>query len=770
MSEEPGGFLRHALFNGNGVAKKLIVALVLFSSLITTVITAIELYTSYRHDLGQIDRSLEFIGKSYLPSLTDSVWVADRDQVQTQLDGLLRLPDIEYIGIRVDGQVRWSAGKAVSQRQRTAEVPLVRQHRGQALTIGTVQVVGSVDNVVARLWDQLLATLISNGVKTLLVAGFMLLVFQYLVTRHLTHVAAFVRRIDPGAPQGEQLQLDRLPTGRWRPDILDAVTTSINALSRSLHGAHAELRQSDERLRVLTRETTAFIYELDRDGRILFANRTYPGLTRAQVEGTLLIDWFPAELKASIAQAVQRSFAEALPQRLEYTIADPAGQGHTYTAAIVPIVRDGVIASAALTSVDISTQKAAEQAIRQLNSSLEARVRERTAELQHAMERAESASRAKSEFLSHMSHELRTPMNAILGFAQIIEMSSPSPQQLKWASEIRRAGDHLLQMIEDLLDLARIEVGKIVVRTEPLDLTTIVAESVALVQPMIEARGLRLIQECVGFQGQVMSDRLRLRQVLVNLLSNAAKYNRDRGTITIRCERRAERIRLSIADTGTGIAPESLARLFQPFERLGAELGKVEGTGIGLALSKQLADLMGVEMGVDSRLDVGSVFWIDLPCADVDVPPVGAPTAALRPTGEAAFDVLYVEDNRSNIEVIAAFLDSHPGIRLRTAGDGPAGLALARERRPDIILLDVHLPGMDGYQVLQRLREDPRLKSIPVVALSADAMPHDVQRGLAAGFDRYIAKPVDLTQLLGVLHELLHDRPTPSPPSSPSRY
>jgi PAS domain S-box-containing protein len=761
VSDEPGSFFRHALFNGNGVAKKLIVALVLFSSLITTVITAIELYARYRQDVGQIDRSLTFIGQSYLPSLTDGVWVADNEQLQTQLDGLLRLPDIEYIGINVDGQVRWSAGKAVSQRQRSAEVALVRPHRGQALTIGTVQVVGSVDNVVARLWDQLLATLASNAVKTLLVAGFMLLVFQYLVTRHLTQLAGFVRRIDPAAPQGEQLQFDRAPTGRWRPDILDDVMTSINGLSRSLQGANEELRQADERLRVLTRETTAFIYELDREGRILFANRTHPGLARGQVEGTLLTDWLPAELKASIAQAVERSFVEARPQHLEYTIPDPAGQGHTYTGAIVPIARDGVIASAAVTAMDISDRKAAEQAIRQLNSTLEARVHERTAELQQAMERAENASRAKSEFLSRMSHELRTPMNAILGFAQIIEMSAPSPQQLKWAGEIRRAGDHLLQMIEDLLDLARIEVGKIVVRIEPLDLATVVAESVALVQPMIDARGLRLVQEGGAIQAQVMCDRLRLRQVLVNLLSNAAKYNRDQGTITLRCESRAEHIRLSIADTGVGIAPDRLARLFQPFERLGAESGKIEGTGIGLALSKQLTDLMKVELGVDSRQGIGSVFWIDLPAADADAPQASGPTAAPRPTAEAAFDVLYVEDNRSNIEVIQALLAPHPGIRLRTAGDGPAGLALAREQPPDVVLLDIHLPGMDGYQVLQQLRQDQRLKSIPVVALSADAMPHDVRRGLAAGFDRYVAKPVDLNELLGVLNALLRRIRTP---------
>jgi PAS domain S-box-containing protein len=758
VSDEHGGFLRQALFNGNGVAKKLIVALVLFSSLITAAITAIELYADYRRDLGQIDRSMAFIGRSYLPSLTDSVWVADRAQVQTQLDGLLRLPDIEYIGISVDGQTRWSAGKVVSRRKVTTEVPLVREHRGQALTIGAVQVVASVDGVLARMWDHLVLTLVSNAFKTLLVAGFMLLVFQYLVTRHLTRVAAFVRQIDPGAPRGEQLQLDRPVTGRWRPDILDAVMASINGLSRSLHGAYEDLRRSDERLRALTRETTAFIYELDRDGRILFANRAYPGLARERVEGSLLVDWFPPESRPGIGRAVARAFSEAGPQRLEYTIPDPAGQPHAYVAAIMPILLDGAVASVALTALDISDQKAAEQAIRELNSGLEQRVRERTAELQTAMERAENASRAKSEFLSRMSHELRTPMNAILGFAQIIEMSEPSPRQLKWAGEIRRAGDHLLQMIEDLLDLARIEVGKMAIRIEALDVEPILAESVAIVRPLIDARGIRLVQECRGIEWPVRADRLRLRQVFVNLLSNAAKYNRERGTITVRCERHGERIRLSVADTGMGLAPEKLAMLFQPFERLGAELGSVEGTGIGLALSKQLSELMGASLGADSSVGVGSVFWIELPCADADSAKALAPMAALHPIDALAFDVLYVEDHPSNVEVVAAFLAQHPHIRLRTAATGEAGLALARERRPDIVLLDIHLPGLNGYQVLQRLRADPRLADIPVAALSADAMPHDVQRGLAAGFDRYIAKPVDLHALLVVLDGLLRNR------------
>lgn len=755
MSDEHGGFLREALFNGNGVAKKLIVALVLFSSLITAVITAFELVSQYRQGLSQIDRSIAFVGESQLPSLIDGVWVADRQQVQLQIDGLLRLPEIEYIGISVDGQVRWSAGKVVSQRQVGSEVPLVRQHRGQALEIGRLHMVASVDQVLARLWSHLLETLISNAFKTLLVAGFMLLVFQYLVTRHLTRLAGFVSSIDPVAPHGEQLQFDRAITGRWRPDILDSVMSSINALSSSLHGAHEALLRSEERLRMLTRQTTAFIYELDPGGRILFANRTYPGLTREQVEGTQLVDWFPPASRQAIAQALARAVDQGKPQRLEYAIPDAQGQLRAYVAALTPILRDGDLTSVALTALDISEQKAAEREIRELNSTLEARVRERTAQLEKATDRAERASRAKSEFLSHMSHELRTPMNAILGFAQIIEMSGASPQQTRWAGEIRRAGDHLLQMIEDLLDLARIEVGKMAIRIEPLELASVVAESIAITRPLIDSLGIELVQQCDPDVSRVMADSLRLRQVVVNLLSNAAKYNRKQGTITIRCERRGKRVRLSIADTGMGLTPEKLAMLFQPFERLGAELGNIEGTGIGLALSKQLAALMGASVGAESSLGVGSVFWIELPGADAGAAAPVAPAAAPQASGEPSFDLLYVEDKPSNTEVIAAFLAQHPGVRLRAASTGEAGLALARERRPDIVLLDIHLPDMDGYEVLRRLRADPQLRLTPVVALSADAMPYDIQRGLAAGFDRYLAKPVVLGELLGVIDALL---------------
>jgi PAS domain S-box-containing protein len=530
----------------------------------------------------------------------------------------------------------------------------------------------------------------------------------------------------------------------------------------------AALRRSEERLALVLRGSSDASWDIGVSGgepylspRLwqLLGFETAPEL-RSMAQ---LLELVPPDERAGLAQRVGEVLngpGDDIEAELHLRHRD----GHA-----VPVLARGFIsrddAGRAVrvsgTCTDLSERKRAEAEIRALNNSLEARVRERTAELEKAMQRAENASRAKSEFLSHMSHELRTPMNAILGFAQIIESSDPTPRQLKWAGEIRRAGNHLLQMIEDLLDLARIEVGKMAIRIETLEFEPVLAEALAIVQPLITARRLRLLQECREVDSPVAADRLRLRQVLVNLLSNAAKYNRDGGTITVRCTRQGERIRVLVADTGMGMTTDKLAGLFQPFERLGAELGKVEGTGIGLALARQLAGLMGTTIGVDSRVGIGSEFWIDIPCAAAQKPQAPVPTVGATPVGELEFDVLYVEDNLSNIAVISEFLSQHSKVRLRTAGDGPTGLSLARQKRPDVVLLDIHLPGMDGYQVLRQLRADPQLGSVAVVALSADAMPHDMQRGLAAGFDRYIAKPVDLSELLGVLEGLLRSRPAP---------
>jgi PAS domain S-box-containing protein len=378
-------------------------------------------------------------------------------------------------------------------------------------------------------------------------------------------------------------------------------------------------------------------------------------------------------------------------------------------------------------------------------------------ELIRARDDAERANRAKSDFLSRMSHELRTPMNAILGFAQVLELEKLNPEQLDFVHEIHRAGDHLLELINELLDLSRIEVGKLATVIQPVSVRSLVNEAGQITRTLIGARQIALMNKCDA-RARVLADPTRLKQVMVNLLSNAAKYNRRGGRIVIDCVAHgAGTVRLSVTDTGPGIAPEQREHLFKPFERLGAEFSAVDGTGIGLALSRQLAELMGGTLGVDSTPGEGSTFWIDLPVAP-DTPGIDTevPVALPPEAGTGQLRILYVEDNPANLRVVEAMFRHQPHLALLSATNGEFGLELARRYRPDAILLDIHLPGMDGYAVLDILKQDTNTSSIPVIALSADAMPIDIETGLNAGFARYLTKPVKVEALMQALKSVLN--------------
>jgi len=412
---------------------------------------------------------------------------------------------------------------------------------------------------------------------------------------------------------------------------------------------------------------------------------------------------------------------------------------------------------------DRSHRANAEQALRQLNAQLEVRVTERTEALTRAnlalvraRLEADRANHAKSDFLSRMSHDLRTPLNAIIGFAQLIEMDNPPADQREGVGHILRAGRHLLDMINEVLDISRIEAGRLSLSPEPVDLDGLLADAVELLRPLAAQRGLA-ISITVPPNTYVMADRMRLNQVFFNLLSNAVKYNRDGGMVDISITVGDRLTTINVADTGAGMSEGQLERLFTPFERLGAERSGVEGTGLGLALVKGLIEAMSGTIHVESVVEQGSCFAVTLPtCA----PPAAAdvdPGEEHQARHDSAVHgtVLYIEDNASNVRLMEVVLSKRPGVTMLHAADGERGLEMLHERRPDLIFLDLHLPRVTGQEVLRRIWQDPATRGIPVVVLTADATPAQTRRLLAAGATAYLTKPVDIREVFAVLDVVL---------------
>ena len=382
-----------------------------------------------------------------------------------------------------------------------------------------------------------------------------------------------------------------------------------------------------------------------------------------------------------------------------------------------------------------------------------------------ARDEAERANRAKSQFLSHMSHELRTPMNAILGFGQLLGSDPQQPlsgRQQGHVHEILRGARHLLDLINEILDLGRIEAGELQIERVPVRLDDLIDECLGLMRPLAQSRGVQLLPPALLLPGEcVLADRTRVKQVLLNLLANAIKYNRPGGDVALACSRERDALRVCVRDDGPGLTAAEQQRLFQPFERLAAGRTNVEGTGIGLALSRRLVEAMGGTVGVDSVVGSGSTFWVRLPRADTPaLADAGSAPAAPDAVPSAAVagplrSVLCIEDNPVNVILMEAMLARLPGVRVLSAPLPLEGLELARSERPDLVLLDIQLPGIDGFEVLRRLRADEATRAIPVIAVSANAMPSDVDAGFAAGFSAYLTKPIELEQLLTTVQRVL---------------
>lgn len=393
-----------------------------------------------------------------------------------------------------------------------------------------------------------------------------------------------------------------------------------------------------------------------------------------------------------------------------------------------------------------------------------------------ARETAEAANRSKNEFLSRMSHELRTPLNAILGFGQLLSLDELSGTQAESVDQILKGGRHLLDLINEVLDISRIETGTLPLSPEPVLVEDILRDTLTLMRPLATNRNLRISVDEPSQDGvHVLADRQRLKQILLNLIGNAVKYSNEGGTITVSCEKTdGDQLRIHVADTGPGIRAEHLSRLFVPFERLGAERSGTEGAGVGLALSRRLAEAMGGTVDVTSTYGEGSCFTIQLSIVEGPLEQYERSTAAAGEleTKAAASSrrhkVIYVEDNTSNVRLVERIFERRPDVELIPTMQGRLGIALAREHSPALILLDLHLPDLNGDAVLQQLRQDPLTENIPVVIVSADATPGQIQRLLDEGATGYLTKPFDVEALLDLLDDAVTratsgQSPSPAP-------
>jgi signal transduction histidine kinase/FixJ family two-component response regulator len=408
----------------------------------------------------------------------------------------------------------------------------------------------------------------------------------------------------------------------------------------------------------------------------------------------------------------------------------------------------------------------------QLTQELETRARQmeaeilaRARELQQANAALRAANQAKNEFLSRVSHELRTPLNAILGFGELLSLSDITPDHRDWVTMMLKAARHLLMLLDEILDISRMEARNLSLSMDAVPVQALIADALDLVRPLSAAQGVHLDSPRPAAGWHVHADHQRARQVLLNLLSNAIKYNHPGGTVTVTTsEQPRERLRIAVADTGRGISGDDLGRLFVPFERLDAAQAGIEGTGLGLALSRHLVEGMGGTTGVTSTPGMGSVFWVELALTEpaaVTQRAIARDAVTTRRPYRSAKTVLYVEDLVENVRLVEQILKRRPSVTLIPAMLAGVALDLARQHQPDLVLLDLHLPDMPGEQVLSRLRADPATRNIPVVVLSADATQAHIRGLLAAGADAYLTKPISVRAFLQAVDQALGERARP---------
>jgi len=550
--------------------------------------------------------------------------------------------------------------------------------------------------------------------------------------------------------------------------------------------AEERLEQQNERMSAILRAMPDMIYIMDKEGTYLeyYADNVDQLLApKDKLVGMNMREIFDEEMATLHIDKIRECIQTRKILTYEYAVVNQGVLTH-YEVRLILLSDEKVLRFIR----DVTARKNAENEILDLNANLENKIRERTTQLartnlellreieernrveddlKKARQDAEDANMAKSEFLSRMSHELRTPMNSILGFAQLLEMSDLVPKQKKSVRHILHSGKILLDLINEVLDISRIEAGRLSLSIEPVLLESVIKEMVDVVYPLAKDKHITIeLTDCHLTKLYVQCDRQRLKQILINLINNAIKYNKKAGLIRIKTElvpgihQKTQRVRISIMDNGVGISTENLKKIFTPFERIGAEKSQTEGTGLGLTVVKKLVEAMGGDLGVESVLNEGSTFWFELPQVEYQQEERLPEVKEDLKTGKESCigQVLYVEDNQPNIELVEQiFSVQRSGIRLVVSMNGRGVVKMAKENKPDLILLDLNLPDMHGSEVLERLKADKETKDIPVVVISADAMPKQLENLKNAGATDYLTKPLNIKDFLAVIDEYVFD-------------
>ena len=688
-------------------------------------------------------------------------------------DGRLVPKEIRASEFEIDGKLLGCAFAADISERRRAYAAL-RSSKTQLLTT-----LNAYPGWVACVDDHLRYTFVNERFarerRRLPIDIVGLTVDELLGAEAATHLQAVHQRLLRGEPTGHELRITHEDGGERVYWMQHRVEPDASVPGRCVFYEFAnditESRGTQRRLRALVDATRTATWEWAPQTHQVEFNAQMAGLVGYSVEELPPepAKWLLTTIHPEDRPARKARFAELLSgqkQEIEFEYRARHRDGSWVwlldRGRSVTLDSQGRPALVLGITQDISTLKNHEQELRNLNSGLEQRVRERTHELEAAKAEAERASAAKSEFLSQMSHELRTPLNAIIGFSQLLELSALPVDAASHVKEVLSAGRHLLDLINEVLDLATVESGRVDLSMEPVSVGQLIRDCVALIRPALQQNHLRIDLDVPSGGLQVFADLGRLRQVLLNLLSNAVKYNRPDGRIAIDCRcDDAGMCEITVADTGMGLAPAEVVRLFQPFERLSAVHSGIQGTGIGLSVSKRLVELMGGEIGACSSLGEGSRFWLRLPTVFSPPEPasmhaVNAPVRSIVTTIDNPVErLMYVEDNLANQRLMQRILESRRDLQLVMTADPLKVVQLAQASQPSLILMDIQLPNINGYELLSKLRSSGI--HVPVVAVSANAMPADIALGLNAGFADYLTKPLQVQRLLAVIRTFLPD-------------